>query len=100
MGTLVSQQLPVRVRDVGVGGFSVETMEPHETGVTEPVRFISRDDWTAEIEATSLYCRPSVSESGLPLFVTGFAFVNGGLNNRTVATLLEKVTSVRMHEMD
>ena len=99
VGTLISQQLPVRVRDVSAGGFSIETMDPHETGHTEAVRFISADDWTAVLEARSLYCRPGVSNSGLPLFVTGFAFVQAGLEHHTVATLLEKVTKVRLQDL-
>ena len=100
VGTLLAQNLPVRIRDIGAGGFSVETMEPVKTGSTEPVRFIASDDWSAVLDARSLHCRPSVSPDGLPLFVTGYAFVNSGTADRAVLTLIEKVTSVRMSEED
>ena len=94
VGTLVSTDRPVRIRDVGAGGFSAETVEPVPTGRTERVRLIASDDWSAVLEATSLYCHPTVSPSGLPRFVTGFAFAESDEIRRAVATLLEKVTSV------
>ena len=98
VGTLVAQDLPVRIRDVSSGGFSVETMEPVPTGATEPVRFTAADDWTAVLVATSLHCRPSVSTSGLPLFVTGFAFAEPEKVRPSIEMLLEKVTSVRLSD--
>ncbi len=98
MATLVAQDLPVRIRDVSSGGFSVETMEPVPTGATEPVRFTAADDWTAILEAKSLHCRPSVSPNGLPLFVTGFVFADPDATAPSIVTLLEKVTSVRMSD--
>jgi hypothetical protein len=94
VGTLLAKNLPVRIRDVGAGGFSVETMEPVTMGSTERVRFIALDDWSAVLEARSLYCRPSVSPDGLPTFVTGFAFAESDDARRAIATILEKVTSV------
>jgi len=96
VGTLVSRDLPVRVRDVSAGGFSVETMEPVEIGATESVRFTAVDDWTDTVPARSLHCRPSVSANGLPLYVTGFEFSNPDAVESTIAVLLEKVTSVRL----
>jgi hypothetical protein len=96
VGTLVSSDLPVRIRDVSAGGFSIETMEPVPTGTDESVRFTAVDDWTGVVDARSLHCRPSVSSSGLPLYVTGFVFANPEQAQGSIATLLEKVTSVRM----
>jgi hypothetical protein len=98
VGTLVAQDLPVRVRDVSSGGFSVETMEPVPTGATEPVRFTTADDWTAVLEARSLHCRPSVSPNGLPLFVTGFEFAEPDKVRPSIVTLIEKITSVRLSD--
>jgi hypothetical protein len=94
IGTLESSDRPVRIRDVSSGGFSAETVEPVPTGQTDRVRLIASDDWSAVIEARSLYCRPTVSPSGLPRFVTGFAFAESTDARRAIATLLEKVTSV------
>jgi hypothetical protein len=100
LGTLVSVDLPVRVRDVGLGGFSVETVEPLDTGVVHPVRFTAMDDWSAVLPATSLHCRPSVAPDGTPRYVTGFAFATQEAAGaaRTIHDLITKVTSVRLFE--
>jgi hypothetical protein len=97
LGTLVSEDLPVRIRDVGQGGFSAETVEPLDTGAEHAVRFTAMDDWTAELPARSLHCRPSVAEDGSPRYVTGFEFIQEQAPDfaRIVSDLLEKVTSTR-----
>jgi len=99
VGHLIREDLPVRVRDVGLGGFSVETMEPMETGAEHLVRFVAEDDWSATLAARSAHCHPSCADDGSPLFVTGFAFVEAHKpdTRRTVETLVEKVTSVRLY---
>jgi len=99
-GHLLEQDLPVRVRDIGPGGFSVETMAPLEEGKEHRVRFISQDDWSTVLPAKLANCRPSCAEDGSPLYVAGFAFVDGdGVDTkRTVAVLVEKVTDVKLYE--
>jgi len=97
LGTLLVHKLPVRIRDISLGGFSVETTQPLGTGGTEPVRFTAIDDWSAVLEARSIDCRPSISSDGLPLFVTGYAF-SPDVSSDDVATLLQKVTSVDLRE--
>ena len=98
-GHLLEHDLPVRVRDIGLGGFSVETMEPLATGVDHRVRFISHDDWSTILQARIANCRPSCAEDGSPLYVAGFAFVDDGTpeTKRTVSVLLEKVTTVDLY---
>jgi hypothetical protein len=98
-GHLIEPDLPVRVRDIGLGGFSIETMAPLPTGVDHRVRFISHDDWSTILQARIANCRPSCAEDGSPLYVAGFAFVDDGApeTKRTVAVLLEKVTLVDLY---
>jgi hypothetical protein len=98
VGHLTSPRLPVRVRDVGLGGFSVETVDPIETGVVQTVRFTTVDDWSALLPARSLHCRPSVASDGSPRYATGFAFVDEAKSLRTVQHLIEQVTSLKMYE--
>ena len=99
---LVDQDLPVRVRDIGMGGFSVETMTPLETGVEHRVRFISRDDWSTTLPATIANSRPSCADDGSPLYVSGFSFSGQDSPEvmRTVQILIEKVTSVQLYGTD
>jgi hypothetical protein len=98
-GLLLDGDLPVRVRDIGLGGFSIETMAPMAEGVEHRVKFISHDDWSTELPARLANCRPSCAEDGSPLFVAGFAFVNGDApeTRKTVAVLVEKVTEVNLY---
>jgi hypothetical protein len=98
VGHLTSPRLPVRVRDVGIGGFSVETVEPLDIGVTQTVRFTTVDDWSALLPARSLHCRPSVAADGTPRYATGFAFIDEAKSLRTVQHLIEQVTSMKLFE--
>lgn len=98
-GHLIDQDLPVRVRDIGLGGFSIETMEPMETGTEHRVRFVARDDWSTVLPARIANCRPSCADDGSPLFVSGLAFTEDKPETKqTVQILIEKVTSVRLYE--
>lgn len=98
-GHLLEQDLPVRVRDIGMGGFSVETMAPMPSGAEHRVRFVSRDDWSTVLPARLANCRPSCADDGSPLYVAGFAFASDSRETRrTVAVLIEKVTSVHLYE--
>jgi hypothetical protein len=96
---LLETDLPVRVRDIGFGGFSVETMTPLPEGVEHRVRFVSEDDWSTVLPARTANSRPSCAEDGSPLFVAGFAFSGDEQpdTRRTVQLLIDKVTSVRLY---
>lgn len=98
-GHLLDQDLPVRVRDVGFGGFSIEIMTPLPTGVEHQVRFVSRDDWSTVLPARISNCRPSCAEDGSPLFVAGFAFSSEDTpeTRRIIEILIEKITSVQLY---
>jgi hypothetical protein len=96
---LLDADLPVRVRDIGLGGFSIETMTPLEPGIEHRVRFVSRDDWSTVLPARISNSRPSCGDDGAPLFVAGFSFSGDekAETRRTVQILIEKVTSVRLY---
>jgi hypothetical protein len=101
-GHLIDQDLPVRVRDIGLGGFSVETVEPLAPGVEHRVRFVSQDDWSTVLAARCANSRPSCQEDGSPIYVAGFAFSGEDRpeTRRTIQILIEKVISVRLYETD
>ena len=101
-GHLIDRDMPVRVRDIGLGGFSIETMEPLEPGVEHRVRFVSHDDWSTVLPAKVANCRPSCAEDGSPLYVAGCAFAGDEKpeTRRTVQILIEKVTSVKLYGTD
>ena len=99
-GHLIDRNLPVRVRDIGLGGFSIETMEPLETGGEHQVRFVSFDDFSATLPAMVANCRPSCADDGSPLFVSGCAFLPTDVpgTRRQVETLIEKAIAVKLYE--
>lgn len=100
LGTLMPVNLPVRVRDIGLGGFSVETVEPIDAGAVHAVRFTAIDDWTAVLPAQSLHSRPSVAADGSPRYVTGFAFLTEQVKDATtvIRDLVTKVTSAHLYD--
>jgi len=97
LGTIVAADLPVRVRDIGLGGFSIETVEPFDAGTEHNVRYPAMDDWSGVLPATSLHCRPSVAQDGTPRYVTGFAFPAANARE-AIVDLIAKVTSVRLFD--
>ena len=98
-GHLLDQDLPVRVRDIGLGGFSIETMRPMPEGGAHRVRFVAVDDWSAELPAMVANCRPSCASDGTPLFVCGLSFLPDDAPNtrQVVETLIEKATRVDLY---
>jgi hypothetical protein len=100
VGTLVATNRPVRIRDVGFGGFAIETVDPVEPGQFQRVRLTTSDDWSAVVEAQSLHCRPSCAADGSPRFVTGFAFVEPETpdTQRAIGRIIEAITSLQMYD--
>jgi hypothetical protein len=98
VGHLAALDLPVRVREIGFGGFSVETIEPLAPGAPQAVRFTAPDDWSIELQARALHCRPSCAPDGSPRFATGFAFESHPGLEDVVKRLIEKITSVQLYE--
>jgi hypothetical protein len=92
---LLKEQLPVRVRDLGTGGFAIETVEPLPVARTYHVRFTATDNTSAVLPAQALHSRPSCSADGAPCFVTGFSFLDGqiGQADRIIRRLIDKVTT-------
>jgi hypothetical protein len=102
LGTLLEADLPVRIRDIGLGGFATETIEPLPVSVSNDVRFTAQDDQTAVIPSMSVYSWPSCANDGTPCFVTGFEFRphDTAEAERDVRMLIEKITAVGFYDRD
>ena len=100
VGTLMAIDLPVRVRDVGFGGFAIETVDPVVPGETHRVRLTTSDDWSIIVDAQSLHCRPSCAADGSPRYVTGFALLTPESpdTQRGIARVIESITSLQMYD--
>lgn len=100
LACLLESDRPVRIREIGFGGFATETVEPLPVKVVQKVRFTAKNDRTAELHARSLHCWPSCLNDGTPCYVTGFAFQPDEENEgrRIVKMLIEEVTSVGLYD--
>lgn len=99
LGCLVETDLPVRIREIGFGGFATETVEPLPLKEINDVRFTAEDDKTAVLRAQSLHSWPSCTDAGVPCFVTGFEFRPDDPieAERIVKMLIEKITAVGLY---
>jgi hypothetical protein len=100
LGVLLDSDLPVRIREIGYGGFATETVEPLPISVLHTVRFTAKDDRSAILRAESLHCWPSCANDGSPCYVTGFEFRTDEQTETKwlVKMLLEKVTSIGLYD--
>jgi hypothetical protein len=102
LGCLLETDRPVRIREIGLGGFVTETIDPLPVSVRHEVRFTTEDDESAVIAAVSLHSWPSCASDGTPCFVTGFEFRPDDPveAQRVVRMLIEKVTAVGLYTAD
>lgn len=100
VGTLLAIDLPVRVRDIGFGGFAIETVDPVTPGHVHKVRLTTVTDRSVVVEAKTLHCRPSCAPDGSPRYVTGLSFVSPDSpeTQRAVGAIIESVTSLQIHD--
>jgi hypothetical protein len=98
-GELESIDLPVRVREIGLGGFSIETPEPVEPGL-HVVRFTVQNHWSISLSASSRHSRPFVGMDGTQRHVTGFEYADLKTleTQQVVDALIERLTSVLLFE--
>lgn len=95
LACLVETDHPLRIREIGFGGFATESVEPLPLSVLHQVQFTSVDDKSAVIRAQSLHSWPSCLSDGTPCFVTGFEFRpdEPAEAQQIVKMLIEKVTA-------
>jgi hypothetical protein len=102
LACLMESDRPVRIREIGFGGFATETVEPLPLSVTHRVEFTAVDDKSAIVRAQSLHSWPSCFEDGTPCFVTGFEFRPDEPTQaqQAVKMLIEKVTAPGLYTKD
>jgi hypothetical protein len=95
-GQLVPMSVPLLVRNLGSGGFGVESAIDFPLDAVHRFRFTTPDGLEVIVSATARHCRPLKSSSGAPRFAAGFEFVEDGssASDDTVERLLEAATSV------
>jgi hypothetical protein len=85
---------PVAVRDVGLGGFAVESPEPIPAGLHK-VRLTARGETSPGLEGRRVYCQAAPAR-GAARFTAGFEFVRAmETADREVKVLIQNITGLR-----
>ncbi len=95
-GHAVSVNVPLVVRELGAGGFSVESSVPFPTGSRHTFRFTLAGGGEVIVDATRIHSRAAKATGSPDCYITGFAFCQDGNPEATQAvdTLLDAMTSV------
>ena len=75
-GLVVSLDAPVTVRDISLGGMSVETAFPFPVGARHEFQLTLGDGSTVVLVALVRHCRNRSSAGETPHYVTGFQFTD------------------------
>jgi hypothetical protein len=97
-GELESLNLPVRVCEISLGGFSIETTDPVEPGL-QVMRF-TQGPWSISLSAWSRHSRPFCGTDGEVRHVTGFEYADAQNPDtiQMIRALVERLTSVLLFE--
>ena len=94
-GQILPSHTSVDVREVGLGGFSVETHDPLRPGVV--LAFALSVDGAPDLtlRARVVHCRPRTELDAAGLYVTGLEFVLDDAHDASeAAALIDRLTSV------
>lgn len=99
-GQILPSRTTVDVREIGLGGFSVETRDPLRPG--DVLSFVLTVEGGADmpLRARVVHCRPRTELDAAGLYVTGLEFVVDDAHDESeaVAALVDKLTSVLSFE--
>jgi hypothetical protein len=95
-GRLVSLNVSLVVRELGAGGFSVESTVPFPPGARHRFRFRIAGGGEVIVDAVGVHSRSIRASDDEDRYITGFAFCQDGNPEaaRAVATLLNAMNSV------
>ena len=101
-GQLVSYGVQVLIREIGLGGFSTEGPVAFEPGGRHAFRFTTAAGRQVLIRARVVYSRDEGRFHGLPLYTTGWAFLDDphGDTAADIDMLIDAVTAALRFEED
>ena len=99
-GRLVAVDIPIRIRDISTGGFSVESPISFPAGAVHQFRFTTSTGRSLVVPAGAAHCRTAAPRDGMHWYVTGFEFLydEHGDVARAVDVLMDSATSVLSFE--
>ena len=92
-GQFLSSGAPVKIRDIGFGGFAMETSFRIRVGSTHDFRFTSRNGASFTLKAKVVHSRRAAQPVGPVAYWTGLEFVDADVpgGQRAIDLLTEKV---------
>lgn len=94
-GHRVPLDVPLSVRDLSQGGFSIESPVPFPPGTYHHFRFTTAKRHEVSLDATVIHCRlASAGPDGQFTYVTGFEFHSDESTDESVASLMDTMASV------
>lgn len=92
-GQMVPMRIAIRVIEVGLGGFSIETVFPLPAGAVQEFRFTLRNGLTVHVRGRVAHCR-SEPRDDAEIFVIGLEYADDTPAQRKKAsTLVHEVES-------
>jgi hypothetical protein len=95
-GDVVRLNVPLAMRDLSAGGFSIESSVAFHRGSHHQFRFTTAAGIAVVLRGRVVYSRAWGSRNGALGHVTGFAFVAEPQSAEKIAVLLDSVTSDQM----
>lgn len=94
-GHLDSLGVQLSVRDIGLGGFSIDAPFPFLSGTRHRFRFSAAADWSVTVIAIVVHCAQRTADrDGRPSYVAGFEFIiESDEHGTAVDELLDRVTA-------
>jgi PilZ domain len=95
-GEIVSVRTPITVREIGLGGFSVDTALALPVGAVHAFRLTPTEGAPVIVRARVVYSRAHEPAQDGTGYTSGLQFVDdsGHHSRRSVASLIDQVTSV------
>lgn len=75
-GHSVSLEVPVKVREISLGGMAIETSVQFPVGAVHEFRLTLGDESAVELTGRVLHCRNAAPADGPPVYVTGIQFID------------------------
>ncbi len=92
-GRVVALKVPILVRDLSSGGFSIEAPLAFPRHAIHTFRFTTAEGREVMVDAESVRCVRASRPDEDSMFVTGFEFVSDGdTNSRQIDSLLETMS--------
>jgi hypothetical protein len=92
-GRVVSLDVPVRVREISLGGMAIETAVSFPEGAVHDFRLTLGDGAHLVVRGQARHCRNLAADGETAVYVTGFEFIDDDLGEgqSSVGDLIDKL---------